>query len=311
MTILDLFVDSYSLLKNYGMPYWVMTPARRIVRQMANKYLPIYLSKPTKPSDMRCNGLIVSLTSFPARINDVWQVVECMKRQTLLPGKIILWLSREQFATKESIPQNLRDREDDLFSIRLVEGDIKSHKKYYYVCKEYPENLIFLVDDDIYYDTGIINRSVRAYKRYNESCVVCNYGYQIKYDLEGCLPYSIWKPIEGKKVGKDLFFGSGGGTLFRPSDLYKDLLNIDLAMNLSPLADDIWLNAMVYKKALTKVILPNGPLLTIDIDENVTLTSVNNGMGRNDDQLLAVRQHYGDVFNSPLDKNNPLDLSEI
>lgn len=306
MNVLNLFVNSYSHLKNYGMPYWVMTPARRLVRSLAYRCLPAYLNTQAELSNKRCKGLIVSLTSFPARINDVWQVVECMKRQTLLPEKIILWLSQEQFPTKEYVPQNLRDREDDLFSIRLVEGDTRSHKKYYYVSKEYPDNLIFLVDDDIYYDTDIISRSVDAYKRYNESCVVCNYGYQMKFNSKGCLPYSMWKPIEGNFVGKDLFFGSGGGTLFRPSDLYQDLFDIDLALKLSPLADDIWLNAMALKMALTKVKLPNGPLLTIDIEENITLTSVNNGMGRNDEQLLAVIQYYGDVFNGPLDRNNPL-----
>lgn len=306
MNVLNLFVNSYSNLKNYGLPYWVMTPARRLLRSFAYRSLPKYLSKQVKQSNMRSEGLIVSLTSFPARINDVWQVVECMKRQTLLPEKILLWLSLDQFPTKESVPQSLRNREDDMFSIRFVEGDIRSHKKYYYVSKEYPDNLIFLIDDDIYYDTDIVRRSVNTYKDYNERCVVCNYGYQIRYNSEGCLPYSMWKPIVGKKVGKDLFFGSGGGTLFRPSDLYKDLVNIDLALKLAPLADDIWLNAMVLKKDLAKVILPNGPLLTINIEENITLTSVNNGMGRNDEQLLAVNQYYGDVFNRPGESHNQL-----
>ncbi len=300
MNVLDLFVNSYALLKNYGMPYFVMTPFRRVVRKMSNNYLPKYLSKPAKLSDKRCKGLIVSLTSFPARINDVWQVIECMKRQTLLPEKIILWLSNEQFPTKESVPQNLRDREDDLFSIRMVDGDIRSHKKYYYVSKENPYDLIFLIDDDIYYDTDIVNRSVREYRNYNDKCVICNYGYQIKFDKNGCLPYSQWKAINKKTVGKNLFFGSGGGTLFRPVDFYEDLINIDIAMKLTPIADDVWLNTMALKIGLTKIILPNGPLLTIDIDDNVTLSSVNNGYNKNDEQIYAVKQYYTDVFNNPL-----------
>lgn len=304
MNVLDLFVNSYSLLKNYGLPYWVMTPVRRIVRKWAYKYLPSYLNKPFQLSNKRYSGLVVSLTSFPARINDVWQVVECMKRQTLLPEKIILWLSLDQFPSKDLLPQNLRDREDNLFSIRLVEGDIRSHKKYYYVSKEYPNNLIFLIDDDIYYDTDIINRSIKAFQEYNSRCVVGNYGYQMKFNKDECLPYSKWRLIEDKIDGKDLFFGSGGGTLFRPSDFYTDLINIDLAIKLTPIADDIWLNAMALKAELVKVILSNGPLLTIDIENNVTLSSVNNGLGRNDEQLHAVKKYYGDVFTHPQDSDN-------
>lgn len=309
MNILDLFVSSYSHLKNYGMPYWILTPARRCLREIAYKYLPLYLNKPTSLARKQCEGLIVSLTSFPARINDVWQVIECMKRQTLLPEKIILWLSREQFPSKNYIPQSLKDREDSLFSIKFVDGDIRSHKKYYYVSKKYPDKLIFLIDDDIYYDTDIISRSIKAFQEYNSRCVVCNYGYQMKFNTNGCLPYSKWKLIEEKKVGKDLFFGSGGGTLFRPSDFYSDLSNIDLAIKLTPIADDIWLNAMALKKDLTKVILSNGPLLTVKIEDNVTLSSVNNGLGRNDEQIMAVQKYYGDVFKQPKDTDNLLVVS--
>ena len=305
MNVLDFFVNSYSHLKNYGMPYWVMAPARRVVRTLAHKHLPKYLVRPVAKSTAICEDLIVSFTSFPARIQEVWQVVECMKRQSLLPHKIILWLSKDQFPDIKSVPQSLWNRVDDLFCIRFIEGDIMSHKKYYYVSNEYPNKLIFLIDDDIYYDTDILSRSVREYNKH-EKCVVCNYGYQIKFNNKGCLSYSKWKVVEENRIGKDLFFGSGGGTLFRPSDFYKDLTRIELALSLTPVADDIWLNTMSLKSELTKVMLPHGPILTIDIKKNRTLSSVNNGCGRNDEQIQAVRQYYGDVFNYPHDSDNIL-----
>lgn len=275
-----------------------MTPMRRFVRNIAHRYLPKYLEKPVEKSQNRQEGLIVSFTSFPARIKEVWQVVECMKRQSLLPEKIILWLSKEQFPNRESVPQSLWDRVDELFTIRFVEGDIRSHKKYYYASKEYPNKLIFLIDDDIYYDTDIINRSVKEYTNQNGRCVVCNYGYQIKCDKSGSLSYSKWIPVESRREGKNLFFGSGGGTLFKPLDLYKDLTKIELALLLTPIADDIWLNTMVLKENLLKVILSNGPLLSVHIKDNIKLSSINIGMGKNDEQLLAIKKYYGDVFNT-------------
>ena len=169
--------------------------------------------------------------------------------------------------------------------------------------------MLFLIDDDIYYDTDIIRRSVDAYNNYGTKCVVCNYGSRIAYDENGCKSYSEWLPVEGKKaIGKDLFFGSGGGTLFRPSDMYKDLTNIDLAKQLTPIADDIWLNTMAMKAGLTKIMLPHGPLLSIREKNNVTLSSVNNGQGRNDVQLDAVRNYYGDVFSSINKVNDSLKI---
>lgn len=301
MNALDLFTKTYGKLENYGMPFWVMTPFRRTVRGLANIFLPKFLSRPYKQKARVEKDLIVSFTSFPARIENVWQVVECMKRQSLQPDKILLWLSKDQFPTEDTIPDSLLSLRDSQFEIRMVEGDIRSHKKYYYAAKEYSNDLIFLIDDDIYYDTDIIRRSMTAYMEYGKKCVVCNYGSRIVYDEKGCKSYSEWQPVEGKKaIGKDLFFGSGGGTLFRPSDMYKDLLNIDLAIQLTSIADDIWLNTMAMKADLTKIMLPHGPLLSIKQKNNVTLSSVNNGQGRNDVQLEAVRKYYKDVFVHPI-----------
>ncbi len=292
MNVLDFFVNSYSYLKNYGMPYWVMTPARRIIRLLAHSCLPKYLVRPTTKSPVNCEGLIVSFTSFPARIKEVWQVVECMKRQSMLPEKIILWLSKDQFPDTSSVPQSLWDRVDDLFCIRFVDGDIRSHKKYYYVANEYPNKLIFLIDDDIYYDTDILSRSVREFNKY-EKCVVCNYGYHIKYDVNNSVcRYNTWQHCYERSESEKLFFGSGGGTLFKPSLMYKDLTNIDVARKLAPLADDIWLNAMAKKAGLKIVLLKNGQILPIHNEENITLSSVNVGESQNDIQLKAVLNYY-------------------
>ena len=241
---------------------------------------------------MRGGKVIVSFTSFPARIQNVWQVVECMFRQTCRPYKIILWLSRDQFPTRESVPESLRIRENGVFEIRLVDGNIRSHKKYYYVAQEYPDSWIFLIDDDIYYPTDILERSWRAHEE-NPRAVIANYGYSIAYDEDGsCLSYSRWKPCHIGAKGKGLFFGSGGGTLLKPSLLYKDLTDIELALKLTPLADDIWLNAMCQLAHLDIVILPYGLLLPVESRGNITLSSVNNGESKNDEQLGRIKTYY-------------------
>ena len=82
--------------------------------------------------------------------------------------------------------------------------------------------------------------------------------------------------------------------------MYKDLSNIDLAIKLTPIADDIWLNAMAMKADLTKIMLPHGSLLSVKEKNNVTLSSVNNGQRRNDVQLEAVRKYYKDLFIHPI-----------
>ena len=289
MNALSLLTKTYAWLHNYpSVPYWVLTPFRKIVRGTANIILPYYLARPHKKRKIDGKEIIVSFTSFPARINNVWQVVECMLRQTYLPSKIILWLSKKQFPNFEDIPYSLREREDELFEIRMVEGDIRSHKKYYYAVKEYPNSLIFLIDDDIYYPTDIIARTMKAHKQH-PNAVICNYGYHIGYTKEGdLLPYCKWEKEYYYSEASDLFFGSGGGTLLNPSLLRKELTNITKAIDLTPTADDIWLNAVVKLNNKRIILLKNGPILPIRNPNNQTLSSINRNLSQNDTQYKAV-----------------------
>lgn len=299
MNKIDFYTKLYGRLYNYGLPYWVMTPVRRMVRKMAYRSLPAYLMKRSDKAEGSLNvahGLIVSLTSFPARIRDVWQVVECMKRQTLLPEHIFLYLADSQFPNGDGIPETLRGMEDDLFQIKMVGQDIKSHKKYQYVCAEYPEKLVVLIDDDIYYSTDMIERMMA--ERTRSGNVVSMYCSHIIYKSDGSLaPYQSWPEEYGNSLDRDLFFGSGGGVLFQPSELYKDLTNIELAMRLTPTADDIWLNAMVRLSGKRVSKLKSNLILPIKIADDKHLCSVNVSGGANDRQLMAINSHYQSFIN--------------
>ena len=84
MDVLNRYVKLYGLLRDRKWLYYrILSPIRYVVRNRAYKVLSRYLSQPAKNSVEPCKGLIVSLTSFPARIDNVWQVVECMLRQPL------------------------------------------------------------------------------------------------------------------------------------------------------------------------------------------------------------------------------------
>lgn len=294
MITLNLFTKFYGILRNYvGVPFVILTPLRRVTRYFANKVLPGYLEKSERKEAKQETDVIVSFTSFPARIQEVWQVVECMLRQSCRPNKIILWLSKEQFPHTEDIPASLREREGECFNIRLVEEDIRSHKKYYYVSKEYPDSLVLLIDDDIYYPTDMVECLIKAYNA-NPNAIICQYGYIIKYDWCGCLlPYNQWQKIYRASEDPNLFFGSGGGTLFKPSSLYEDLTKKELFLQFTPIADDIWLNVMVRLAGLKCVMIKSGLILPVLASgERVNLCNENVGQGMNDIQIANVRSYY-------------------
>lgn len=298
MNRLNFFVKIYGVLHNVDyFPFWLLTPFRKFIRFLANVYLPKYLFSRNQNIEIEKTNIIVSLTSFPARINEVWQVIECIKRQSYRPEKIILWLSKKQFESINDVPLSLRNIESDLFTIRFVDDDIRSHKKYYYVAKEYPNSLILLIDDDIYYPTDMIERLYISYIN-NPNSVVCQYGYFMKFDDGGnILPYKEWKFVDKNSSDPHLFFGSGGGTLFNPSHLYKDLLNIDTALKLCPKADDIWLNAMTKLANVSIIMLKPRLILPIKSKgRKVTLAQENIGGGENDRQLKLLSNYYIEIL---------------
>ncbi len=297
MNTLDLYVKLYGrLTEKQHIPLKVIALSRRIVKFIAQKHVPAFLKKPYHNPNIKTD-VIVSFTSIPERIENVWQVVECMKRQTYKPAKIILWLSEDQFSEKD-VPRSLKDRVDDIFDIRMVPGDIRSHKKYYYVLKDYPQRNIFLIDDDIYYPTDLLEKTMLAHKKY-PNAIISNYGYKIAFNDDGNpRRYTDWSRIYGDYCGKDFFFGSGGGTLIHRSLLYKDVENLDLAMKYAPLADDIWLNAMVRLQGTQIVKIRSGNILSFNNKNKNRLAITNRKLGENDKQLKNVDEYYQDFLHS-------------
>lgn len=294
MNKLRFYTYLYGYTHKYKrLPVWFLTPIRRVLRTIANKRLkkffdqtPLDLTKPIE------DNLIISLTSFPARINYVYLTVESLLRQTVLPCKIILWLSNDQFKNKGEIPLRLKQLENNLFEIRFVDGDIRSHKKYYYTFKEYPDSKVVLVDDDIIYSDRLIENLLEAKKK-NPGAIISRFAFKILRNTDGTLqPYNSWPLILKKGIYNDCFLGTGAGTLIEPSMLYKDALNIDLATKLTPIADDIWINAMIRLSGKSIFISSYDNFLPTLITDNESLYDMNQGENQNDIQLKAINDYY-------------------
>lgn len=309
MNAYSFYTKLYGYTHNYpGVPVWLLTPLRRLVRNKATQRLPKYFAKhPADISKTRCENIIVSFTSFPARIGYVYMTVESLLRQTVLPGKIILWLSKEQFPTETMVPERLKKLQNEIFQIRYVEGDIRSHKKYYYSFQEFPEKIVITVDDDIIYPPKLVEQLLAVSSSF-PNCIVANVARKLTYK-DGLLNnYSQWKVAVPYDKTDNVQIGVGG-VLYPPHAMFEDCLKLELSQKLAPSVDDLWLNAMarlqgtcVVKTANKKSFLP------IVIPENQTLTSVNNGQNRNDMQLNQIRAYYASTeFGDPYCKKAEIE----
>lgn len=289
----DRIIKLYGNLYNREhIPYYLLTPARKLVRKYANRLIPRMLAKEVLTKDRPSSEVVVSFTSFPARIESVYLVVKCMLRQTVIPKKVILWLSKEQFHSIP-IPKSLLDLTGDVFEIRMVDADFRSHKKYHYAFKEFRNDLVVLIDDDLFYESTMIEELLEEHNKY-PNAVICRYGSEIMYNEDGSLPpFNTWwrerkKPI----VDKDFFLGTGGGSMFQPNLLIETTEDIDLAIKLTPFADDIWINAMVRLSGLKIVKIKCGLLLQITSQQDVALKHLNAGESLNDVQFKDVIQYF-------------------
>ena len=107
--------------------------------------------------------IIISLTSFPARINIVVKTIKTLLTQTLKPDAVILWLAPEQFPNGENdLPQELLDLKQYGLTIDWYK-DIRSYKKIIPTLKKYQNAVIITTDDDIYYAPDTVESLYKSY----------------------------------------------------------------------------------------------------------------------------------------------------
>ena len=148
------------------------------------------------------------------------------------------------------------------------------------------------VDDDIFYPTRLLECLWQKHLEHPQA-VIAAYTHRMTYDAQENLnPYQQWD-FRTEQQDDHLFFGSGGGTLFPPASLDDEAVRQDLALQLCPRADDIWLNAMTRLKGT--------PILRADLSSSIlpvlnrrteNLARTNLDLGDNDRQLRALRDYY-------------------
>lgn len=192
--------------------------------------------------------LIVSLTSYPARIHTVGTVVEDLQKQTRKADEIILWLAQEQFPNlEEDLPNYLRNQMNKGWVTVRWCDDLKSHKKYFYALQEYKDDLVVTVDDDLLYPETMLENLYQCYLRHPNAVSTVRAHLMIFTEDGTLMPYRDW--IQETDVCLDqpsmqLFATGGAGTLY-PGGIFKqELFNKDAIRETCIMADDLWLKAM-------------------------------------------------------------------
>lgn len=247
-------------------------------------------------SKKREQKIIVSLTSYPKRSGTVWVTIETLFRQSVKPDKIILWLAENQYNGVEGLPQELIRLQEKGLEIRFCD-DLRSHKKYYYVMQEYPNDLIILADDDMFYPSDMIAKLLKLHKKYpNDICTSTCQVIEPKFDTNP----SLWRNprLDEKFEHSDkIQVFTGSGSLFPPNCLDKEVFNIDAIKNICPNADDLWLTYMAFRKGtkITALYKWRAFPITIYGTAQDSLWYINSEGGQNDVQWASILEKYGKI----------------
>lgn len=250
--MIQQFQEINTALLKYGMAKIVRRKVYSCCKSAIRKITPLYYSynKSENPGIVNKTydslpPIIVSLTSFPARINTLWIVLETLMRQSLKPNRILLWLATEQFPNRLSeLPDKVITMQRRGLEIRFCD-DLRSHKKYYYTMLENPNSIVITVDDDAFYPENTTSLLVEQYQKYPH-CVIANRAHKITFMGNKVAPYVNWDRLAlGEQKPSMLLVPTGvGGCLYPPHILNKEVFNKSAIKELAPLADDLWLKCM-------------------------------------------------------------------
>ena len=267
----------------------------------------------------RSPRLIISLTTFKVRINEVHHTIITILNQSIKADEIVLWLAEEEFVNKEKdLPQKLIELKQYGLSIKFCKRNIKSYKKIIPSLTEYPDDIIVLADDDLYFSKNWLELLYNSYLK-NPEAIHCHRVHKVCFDDNNkILPYEKWQRAVTVQENNEIYlFTTGAGVLIpHPNKdmFFKDIQNENLFMKLAPEGDDLWLWAMallnnteicIVPENITELIYVN-PARDFGITSGLTLYKSNKN-GGNDRQLNAILKHYPELKKIMTEKRSKND----
>lgn len=248
---------------------------------------------------MSKQNIIVSLTSFPAAIPYAVQSIQSILAGSILPDKIVLYLDSQKFPDGV-LPTELEElkKQSGIFEIRFDPAEIRSYKKLIPALKDFPDDIIVTIDDDIMYHPNLLRDLLSLHKRL-PNAIIAHRVRKVKLNA----PYSAWKKYRRKdfifkKIHRShLALLTGvGGVLYPPHSLDETMLDPALFMALAPTCDDIWFWLAAVSHNTYVVPLPNGRHRVKEIGKpkEISLKTINikSGNDRNRETFERILKHY-------------------
>lgn len=243
--LLDCLDAAYAKQQQRPDSNWKQIKSRVLLSMLyhLNKFLCWYyhtISKRTLHALEECD-YVVSLTTYPARIDNLWRVLEIIFHQHDLKEQyaVCLYLIEDEFKGIE-LPQSIKDLQKRGLTVKFEKENLKCHNKYFYAFQDFPNKNVITIDDDLQYNHHTISALVNTHKKFPKA-VVYNRGAIIT--RASLNQFDAWaRSKEPMTERKDVCPTGVGGVLYPPKSCSEHLLNNAIIRRTCLQADDMWLS---------------------------------------------------------------------
>lgn len=259
-----------------------------------------FLSNKSYEKENRKEQIIVNLTSFPERMNDIYYTLYSLLSQSLIPDKVILWL------TFEENPDGIKNLPKEV--LKLMEygleiefcHNLRAYNKLIPSLKKYPHAVHITADDDIFYKKNWLKGLYNDYLKFGNNYIYAYRIHEVVMKNDKLYKYEKWKKaIKSEKPSYLNFLTGVGGVLYPANIFNKEVFNEKQFTDLSPRADDIWFWAMAVLNNIKTKVVPGfdglvyvNPERELRLNGEMTLAAENVKLGGNDLQIRQVLANY-------------------
>ena len=246
--------------------------------------------------------VVVSMTSFPQAITFAVKALQSILDGSVLPDKLILYLTFSQFG-EAGIPEELTRlaESNPVFEIRNYDNDIRSYRKLIPALADFPDAIIVTVDDDVEYHRNMLRDLLKMYS-IDPHAVWAHRVKRIKLGK----PYRKWRKYRWYHFCFKRFHRSFanlqtgvGGVLYPPHSLREDMLDPELFTKVAPTCDDFWFWAAAIRNGFPVLPVPFGhfKLQPLGKPGNLSLMTINyqGDVDRNTIALNAIAGKYPEI----------------
>jgi hypothetical protein len=233
--------------------------------------------------------VIVSLTSYKERFNNLPIVIRSIYKGKKIPQKVVLTLFDGDMPY---ITDKMKEmQEKGIIEIQSYPVDLKPHLKYFPTMMKYRNMPIVTIDDDIIYSIDLLSSVYEAYLK-NENCVIARRSHKITYTSDGkWADYGKWeKNINDNMKAMNLCPTGVGGVLYPPDILKVSEDNIREIKDFI-LTDDLYLKLIEYRKNIPVVNIANRHtlgLMSLETEGKRRLYDMNVIAHNNDEMIKKI-----------------------